>query len=46
MKVKFVTTYPPANCGIATYSSYFVEALKKQCEVDVIPILAGGPIYY
>lgn len=38
MKVKFVTTYPPANCGIAIYSQHYVEALRKLCDVDVLPI--------
>lgn len=38
MRVKFISTYPPANCGIATYSMHYVEALRKLCEVDVLPI--------
>lgn len=38
MRVKFVSTYPPANCGIATYSRNYVEALRKLCEVDVVPV--------
>ncbi len=29
MRIGFVTTYPPIDCGIATYSSYLVEELEK-----------------
>jgi glycosyltransferase involved in cell wall biosynthesis len=38
MRVKFVSTYPPANCGIAAYSWHYVEALRKLCDVEVVPI--------
>lgn len=30
MRIGFVATYPPIECGIATYTSYLNEALKKQ----------------
>lgn len=48
MKVKFVTTYPPANCGIAIYSGQYVEALKKVKDVDVVPIERPkfNPLYF
>mgnify|MGYP005835596679 CR=1 FL=1 len=48
MRVKFVTTYPPANCGIATYSEYYVRALKRLCDVAVIPIERPkiNPLYF
>ena len=37
MRIGFVTTYPPIDCGIATYSSYLIEELKKlDHEIHVI----------
>lgn len=29
MKIGIISTYPPVNCGIATYSSYIIEELRK-----------------
>ncbi len=29
MRIGFVTTYPPIDCGIATYSSYLIIELEK-----------------
>ena len=29
MKIGFITTYPPMDCGIATYSNYLIEELRK-----------------
>ncbi len=48
MKVKFVTTYPPENCGIATYSRHYVEALRKLCDVEVVPVKRPkmNPFYF
>lgn len=30
MRICFVSTYPPIECGIATYCSYLIEALRKK----------------
>jgi glycosyltransferase involved in cell wall biosynthesis len=38
MKVNFVSTYPPTNCGIAVYSKNYVEAINRLCDVNVIPV--------
>ncbi len=48
IKVKFVSTYPPENCGIATYSSYYVEAIRKLAEVTVERLEPGrrNPLYF
>ena len=47
-RVRFVTTYPPTNCGIATYSSQYVDAIGKLCEVSVEPLELGNknPLYF
>ena len=29
MRIGFVSTYPPIECGVAAYTSYLNEALKK-----------------
>jgi len=29
MRIAFISTYPPIECGVATYTSYLNEALKK-----------------
>ena len=29
MRIGFVSTYPPIECGIAAYTSYLNEALRK-----------------
>ena len=37
MRICFVTTYPPIECGIATYCSYLVDSLKRRSnEVFVV----------
>jgi len=48
MKVKLVTTYPPTNCGIAVYSRHYAEALKKLCDISVLPIVRpkANPLYF
>lgn len=47
MRVNIVSTYPPTNCGIAIYSSYFIDSLRKLCEVGIIPIRTPtfNPLY-
>ena len=29
MKIGMISTYPPIHCGIATYSSYLIEELRR-----------------
>jgi len=29
MKIGMISTYPPVNCGIATYSSYLIKELRR-----------------
>ncbi|MFC1534364.1 glycosyltransferase [Thermodesulfobacteriota bacterium] len=51
MRIGFISTYPPIECGIATYTSYLNEALKKSGNETFVvsPLGAHGegvfPIY-
>jgi|Deesub1362B_J571_1020462.scaffolds.fasta_scaffold00937_3 glycosyltransferase involved in cell wall biosynthesis len=43
MRVGFISTYPPTECGIATYTQYLTEALRKQrADVYVISHIGGS----
>jgi len=54
MRIAMVSTYPPIECGIATYAQHLTDALRKEnCEVfilsqhggsgkDVIPSFSNG----
>lgn len=43
MRVGFISTYPPIECGIATYTQYLGEALrKKNTDVYVVCHVGGS----
>ena len=42
MRVGFVSTYPPAECGIATYTQYLREALNPAEHESFVICQAGG----
>jgi glycosyltransferase involved in cell wall biosynthesis len=48
MRVRLVSTYPPANCGIAIYSERFSEALERHCTLAVLPVEENraNPFYF
>lgn len=42
MRVAIISTFPPIECGIGTYSSYLHDALKaKRCEMFVVSQLGA-----
>jgi hypothetical protein len=45
MRVGFISTYPPIECGIATYTLYLTEALRqKQTDLYIASHMGGaGP---
>lgn len=43
MRVGFVSSFPPAECGIATYTQYLTEAMKRmRLDVYVVCHLGGS----
>lgn len=45
MRVGFISTYPPTECGIATYTQYLTDALRrKRTDVYIVSHIGGtGP---
>lgn len=46
MRIGFVTTYPPTQCGIGTYSENLVKALAARPDVDSVHVVGdrgAGP---
>ncbi len=43
MRIGFISTYPPIECGIATYSQFLIEALRRhRQDVYVVSHLGGS----
>ncbi len=43
MRIGFISTYPPIECGIATYTQYLTEALrKKHTDVYIVSHMGGA----
>jgi glycosyltransferase involved in cell wall biosynthesis len=42
MKIAWISSWPPRPCGIATYSSDLVDALRKRASVHIICHTDGG----
>jgi glycosyltransferase involved in cell wall biosynthesis len=43
-KVVFIGTYPPRECGIATFTQDLVRACKKQSGKKIIPLVAASDV--
>ena len=38
MHIAYVSSYPPSNCGIATYSKRLLEYVHNECDISVLSI--------
>jgi hypothetical protein len=41
MRIGFISTYPPIECGIATYTKYFTDALQSRA-MDIYVVSHRG----
>lgn len=41
MRVCYISTYPPTECGIATYTQYLSDTIKE-CEKEVLVVSQEG----
>lgn len=41
MRVCYISTYPPTECGIATYTQFLSDAIKE-CDKEVLVVSQEG----
>jgi len=51
MRICYISTYPPTECGIATYTKYLSDEVEKNKEVIILSQITGKgknvfPVYY
>ena len=46
MKVAWISTFPPALCGIGTYSFYLTQELSKHISISIVKNWRSGSIFF